>query len=256
MRSANRISLARSILRPVIRVCTSHRTEVLLEAFVQNLADERARSGPLAPVRVVVPNRNVETFLRLKVAERCGIAANLETTFLRKCLAGIAESAVPDARVAETAHVEGHLLALLHDDALLAEPPLAHVRAYLAAAGGDRDALDRRRCQLAALLAQLFDEYAGSRPEMLAAWASQAGLGDDRDLTRWQRALWRAVFGPGGRLAQLASTGGIRFLPLDVLWKEAMAKEPAPFAGKAVHVFGLSYIATVYHRMLAVLGRA
>ncbi|HEX7501143.1 MAG TPA: exodeoxyribonuclease V subunit gamma, partial [Polyangia bacterium] len=159
----------------MIRVCTSHRTEVLLEAFVQNLADERARMGPLAPVCVVVPNRNVETFLRLKVAERCGIAANLETTFLRKFLAGVAESAEPDTRVAETAHVEGHLLALLHDDALLAEPSLAHVRAYLAAADGDRDALDRRRCQLAALLAQLFDEYAGSRPEMLAEWASDAG---------------------------------------------------------------------------------
>ncbi len=257
MRSAERLSVARGILRPVIRVCTSHRTEVLLEAFVQNLADERARSGPLAPVLIVVPNRNVETFLRLRIAERCGIAANLEATFLRKFLAGIAESAVPDARVAETAHVEGHLLALLHDDALLAEPPLAHVRAYLAAAGGDRDALDRRRCQLAALLAQLFDEYAGSRPKMLAAWASDAGdAGEDRDLALWQRALWRAVFGPGGRLAEVASTSGVRVLPLDVLWEEAMAKEPAPFAGKAVHVFGLSYMATVYHRMLAVLARA
>ncbi len=241
----------------MIRVCTSHRTEVLLEAFVQNLADERARSGPLAPVRVVVPNRNVETFLRLKVAERCGIAANLEATFLRKFLTGIVDSAVPDARVAQTAHVEGHLLALLHDDALLAEPPLHHVRAYLGTADGDRDALDRRRCQLAALLAQLFDEYASSRPEMLATWESDASnAGDDRGHALWQRALWRAVFGPGGRLAQLAFASGVRFVRLDVLWEEAMAKEPAPFAGKAVHVFGLSYLATVYHRMLAVLARA
>ena len=240
----------------MIRVCTSHRTEVLLEAFVQNLADERARTGPLAPVCVVVPNRNVETFLRLKVAERCGIAANLETTFLRKFLAGIAESTVPDARVAETSHVEGHLLALLHDDTFLAEPSLAHVRAYLAAASDDRDALDRRRCQLAALLAQLFDEYAGSRREMLGAWASDAGSEPGMAATSWQRALWRAVFGPGGRLARLASASGLRHLPLVVLWDEAMAKRPAPFAGKTVHVFGLSYIATAYHRMLATLARA
>ena len=250
------MSLARGILRPVIRVCTSHRTEVLLETFVQNLADERARTGPLAPVCVVVPNRNVETFLRLKVAELCGIAANLETTFLRKFLAGIAESAVPDTKVAETAHVEGHLLALLHDDALLAEPTLSHVRAYQAAADGDRDALDRRRCQLAALLAQLFDEYAGSRSEMLAAWASDADSEPGMAAASWQRALWRAIFGPGGRLARLASASGLRHLPLVVLWDEAMAKRPAPFAGKTVHVFGLSYIATAYHRMLATLGRA
>ena len=52
----------------VIRVCTSHRTEVLLEAFVERLVEERMRTGPLAPVQVVVPNRNVETYLRLMVA--------------------------------------------------------------------------------------------------------------------------------------------------------------------------------------------
>jgi exodeoxyribonuclease V gamma subunit len=72
----------------------------------------------------------------------------------------------------------------------------------------------------------------------------------------WQRALWRAVFGPDGRLARQASANGIRYLPLDALWDEAMAKKPAPFAGKTVHVFGLSYIATAYHRMLAALARA
>jgi exodeoxyribonuclease V gamma subunit len=269
----------------VIRVATSHRTEVLLEAFVERLVDERRREGPLAPIRVVVPNRNVETFLRLKIAEHCGVAANLETIFLRKFLARLAEGAVADARVASAEHVEGHLLALLHDEGALAEPSLAHVRAYLASAGGDRDALDRRRCQLAAVLAQLFDEYAGSRPEMLVAWAreddpspqpspSGGGRGGGvldlplfsrlvpmpsplrrGGLDDWQRTLWRAVFGRDGRLARQAGASGIRYLPLEALWDEAMRKRPAPFAGKTLHVFGLSYIATAYHRMLATLAR-
>ena len=232
---------------------------MLLEAFVQQLMDERARLGPLAPVRVVVPNRNVETFLRLKVAEHCGIAANLETTFLRKFLVHLAEGAVPHARVADVAHVEGHLLALLHNDAFLAEPSLAHVRAYLASAAADRDALDRRRCQLGALLAQLFDEYAGSRPAMLADWATNAGSAsadEGPSLATWQRALWRAIFGRDGRLANQAAASGVRTLPLDELWDEAMAQKPPPFAGQTVHVFGLSYIAPAYHRMLSTLARA
>jgi exodeoxyribonuclease V gamma subunit len=269
----------------VIRIATSHRTEVLLEAFAERLVDERRREGPLAPIRVVVPNRNVETFLRLKIAERCGVAANLETTFLRKFLAHLAEGAVADARVASVDHVEGHLLALLHDDGWLADPSLAHVRVYLASAGGDRDALDRRRCQLAAMLAQLFDEYAGSRPEMLAAWAREADpspaaprasvgkqlsllpepggpspqpssrLAGRGGVENWQRSLWRAVFGRGGQLARQGAASGIRYLPLEALWNEAMAKTPTPFAGRALHVFGLSYMATAYHRMLAMLAR-
>jgi exodeoxyribonuclease V gamma subunit len=279
------VSWQQGILRAVIRIATSHRTEVLLEAFVERLVDERRREGPLAPIRVVVPNRNVETFLRLKIAEHCGVAANLETTFLRKFLARLAEGAVPDARVASAEHVEGHLLALLHDEGALAEPSLAHVRAYVASASGDRDALDRRRCQLAAVLAQLFDEYAGSRPEMLAEWAREDGLspaaprasvGKQLSLLpepggpspqpsprfagrggveNWQRGLWMAVFGPDGRLARQAGASGVRYLPLEALWDEAMTKRPAPFAGKTLHVFGLSYIATAYHHMLATLAR-
>jgi hypothetical protein len=59
--------------------------------------------------------------------------------------------------------VEAHLLALLHDPVRLDRAELVSVRGYLFAAGGEREALDRRRCQLAAALAHLFDEYAGSR---------------------------------------------------------------------------------------------
>jgi exodeoxyribonuclease V gamma subunit len=240
----------------LIRICTSHGTEVLLDAFVENLADERKRRGPFAPVEVVVPNRNVETYLRLGVCERSGIAANIETTFLRKFLASVAEKAVPGARVADVGHVEGHLLALLHDDGLLARPILAPVREYLVAAGTHRDAVDRRRCQLAAQLAKLFDEYASSRPDMLAAWAKgedDARAGDEAEIRVWQRALWLEIFGPKGRLAKPARD--IRYQSLETLWNEAMAQEPAPFAGQTLHVFGLSYIATAYHRMLAALAR-
>ena len=241
----------------MIRIATSHRTEALLDAFAANLAKERKRNGPMVSVRVVVPNRNVETYLRLRLCERMGIAANLEMTFLRRFLARTAEEASPGSRVADAAHVEGHLLALLHDDTLLAREELAEVRGYLAAAGGDRDALDRRRCQLAAQLAQLFDEYAGSRPDLLSAWAKDKPA-DARAAVR-QRALWLAIFGPTGRLAQ-APTGddGVRvqrFQSLDALWSLAMQKKPAPWAGRAVHLFGLSYVATAYHRMLTELGR-
>lgn len=245
-------------LGPVIRICTSHRTENLLDAFVQNVQDERGRVGPFVPVQVVVPNRNIEAYLRLRVAERCGIAANLEAKFLRGFLTGLAERALPNTKVADATHVECHLLGLLHDDGFLAAPELAPVTAYLTAAGSDRDALDRRRCQLASALARLFEEYAGSRPDLLGAWAQPASVrweGADAELATWQRTLWRAVFAPGGRLDVEAQATGVRHAVLDVLWALAMAQTPPPFAGRTVHVFGLSYMAGAYQRMLASLGR-
>jgi exodeoxyribonuclease V gamma subunit len=238
----------------VIRICTSHRTEVLLDAFAANLTAERKRNGPFAPVRVIVPNRNVEAYLRLKVCEQCGIAANLQTTFLRRFLADIAEGANPGWRVADAAYVEGCLLAVLHDPVLMGQPELADVRRYLDAADSDRDALDRRRGQLAGQLAQLFEEYAVSRPDMLSAWAKGRSATSGHSAV-WQRALWLAVFGPSGRLAEQNATALPKYQSLDVLWPSAVAKRPAPLAGQSVHVFGLSYVARAYHRMVAELGR-
>ena len=63
-------------------------------------------------------------------------------------------------------------MGLFHDFAWLNGPELGPVRDYLQAADGD--GLDRKRVQLAAELAALFDEYAFSRPEMLAAWREGA----------------------------------------------------------------------------------
>ena len=238
----------------MLRIHTSHRTEVLLEALVRELSIERKGRSAFVPSQVVVPNKNIETYLRLGVAERLGIAVNLETRFLRRALAGLAEQALPGNRMADVRVIEGHLLAILHDDAALAAPELSRVRVYLDSAGREPDAMDRRRCQLAARLAHLFDEYAGSRPDMLAAWRTgKARRRGDRE--SWQRVLWLAALGPGGRLERQARADGLRLLPLDQLWNEAVAASPATFAGRTLHVFGLSYIGTTYHRMLERLAR-
>ena len=73
-----------------IQLHHSNRTESLLEALVGHLERERAHSGPsrLRPTLIVVPDRNVETWLKLGVARSLGIAANLEVSLLRRFVAG------------------------------------------------------------------------------------------------------------------------------------------------------------------------
>ena len=186
----------------MIHLTYSNRTEELLAGFVGRAAAERQRRGPYAPLRLVVPNRNVETYVKFGLAEALGIAANLEVSFLRRLLADLTAQVVPGGRLVDAAEMEGHLLALLHDPAFLAAAELGPVREYLAAAGDSADALDRRRCQLAAELATLFDEYAASRPEMLRAWRERLTLADHPNLAgaeRWQRVLWLALFGGPGK---------------------------------------------------------
>ena len=124
------------------------------------------------------------------------------------------------------------------------------MRGYLDPEDADRNALDRRRAQLAAQLAELFDEYAYSRPEMLAAWR-KGGLiaGWDEPLQRWQRDLWLALFGRGGTLV------GPRHARRCPTSSRARRPTRCACAGPA-HVFGISFVARLYRSIFASLGRA
>jgi exodeoxyribonuclease V gamma subunit len=272
----------------MIHLTYSNRTEELLAALVAAVRSERAARGPFAPLALVVPNRSIETYVKFGLAQALGIAANLEVTFLRRMLGRLAERAVAGGRLVDAGEVEGHLLALLHDEALLARPELAPVREYLLATGdgaagtrsdavqstppdGQRDArldarldaIDRRRFQLATRLAQLYDEYAASRPELLRAWRERTTLDQHPTLgplERWQRALWLEVFGgagtvpAGGRAQRWAEASGHTAVTLAELVR-ALERGDAGGAGAPVHVFGVSYIARGYHAALGALAR-
>jgi exodeoxyribonuclease V gamma subunit len=232
----------------MVRLVYSNRTEELLAELAVRVRAQQARDGALVPVRVVVPNANVEAAVRQGVALEAGIAANLDAPLLTRF---VGEAACPPgARVADAESLESMSLALLLDEALLAEPELAPVRAYLRAAGDAPDAIDVRRVQLAARLGRIFEEYTYSRDEMLASWRQGETLdGKHAETERWQRRLWRGIFGEAG--IALARTPRIVPLHEAVDAIEAHPDEPR----RTVHVFGFSHVARTFHRLFERLGR-
>jgi exodeoxyribonuclease V gamma subunit len=231
----------------VIDLSYSNRTEPLLDALADNVAATQATLYD--PVRLLVPNGFVEGYVKQGLARRRGIAAHIEARFLKGFLRDVAEESEPGLRVVDRDVIEGELLALFHDSKRLALAELAPVRGYLAPDDGDRLALDRRRAQLAAKLAELFDEYGYSRPEMLAAW-KKGGLisGWDEPLQRWQRELWLALF---GRTGGLSRNGAVTLPDFFARTAPTALRVPGP-----VHIFGISFVARLYRSIFASLGRA
>jgi exodeoxyribonuclease V gamma subunit len=254
----------------VIRLYTSNYTEALCEALAENLG--AGRTSLFDPVHLVVPNPLVEGYVKQALARRLGIAAHIETQFLRGFLRQVATASAPEILIVDRDLCEGELLALFADPRRLGSRDLGAVRAYLsgaaeAAAGRtvaadaaarddkydtgkyDDEGLDRKRVQLAARVAELFDEYAFSRPEMLAAWR-EGGLVPDLDeaLQRWQRELWLALFGRGGAFTAR------RGMTLPDFFAEVRpeALRPPP----ATHVFGISYVARLYRSIFGSIARA
>lgn len=245
-------------MRAGLTLHTSNRTERLLEALAGAIDARRRESSPLEPVTVAVPGPVVETWLKLGLARATGLLANVRLRYLSGLLDDEVSLALPGARVADGPMLRGLLLRALHDDGLLTRPGLLAVRGYLHAAGESRDAVDRRRYQLADRLARLFEEYGFSRAEMLAAWPGGTVLPGESPVAgveAWQRELWLALFGPGGLAEAEGSLRGERWLPLPGAL-DALAAAPVP-AGPTVpvHLFGFSYLARSFHRLLVLLAR-
>jgi exodeoxyribonuclease V gamma subunit len=246
----------------MIHLRYSNRTEELLRALADDLAAARAAGhGLFEPVPLVVPNPQIETYVKLGVARSNGVAAHLETRYLRGHLAAIVAASAPDVALVDRALLEGELLALFHDERRLAPDDLGPVRAYLAAGGDARDAVDRRRAQLAAELATLYDEYAFARPELLAAWRAGRTLegagapdADKRGTERWERATWLALHGRGGAFEARGRADGRRYLDLPSFFASEQAR--ALEVPRATYVFGISYVARLYRGVFAALGRA
>lgn len=239
----------------MIRVHYSNRTENLVGALVEHLADAGARGGSrastaaaspaltaLTPRVVAVPNADVAAFVKVEVARRAGIASNLHLPFLERALLDCAPANLRD-RVLDRRRLQVALLSVLADEDRAAADNLAPVSQYVDTAEDDDEA-ELRRFQLAHRLSALFVDYSLSRPALLAAWRrGESGMPAAFATTeRWQRALWRALYVDGPWLTlphafEQAAPGELELPP-------------------ALHVFGFSYLARAYYRVFERLGRS
>jgi len=245
------------MLRPMIRLTYSNRTEKLLDALAADLSPSAAAGrNPFEPVRIVVPNRNVETWLRHGLARRLGIAANLEVQQLRRFVGELLREALPGTRLVDGEMLLDLVLSCLLDERRMEHPAFTRLRSYLHAAGDGAEALDLRRFQLAAELARLFDEYGHSRPEMIGAWPREAILaGTPQEETEaWQRRLWLELFGRGGLAEQRAREAGEQWWTLPQLL-ERIGEIGLGKVGRPIHMLGISYVASAFHRIFARLAR-
>ncbi len=181
----------------MITLIYSNQTERLLRELARDIREWRENGAhPLEPVELVVPNRNMETWLTLGLAQSAGVAANLRFNWLNRFIGDLVARVRPgEMKLVDLDTAEAAVLAVLMDEVLLKTPALQPVHRYLygtrtgtgegTAVAGDLkcpapcsgfdayltpDGVDLRRVQLAARLAFLFQEYTFSRPEMIATW--------------------------------------------------------------------------------------
>ncbi|MBK8725704.1 MAG: exodeoxyribonuclease V subunit gamma [Holophagaceae bacterium] len=219
----------------MLRLTYSNRTERLLATLAEALQAEREKFGPWAPIHLVVPNPNVKRYLLDGLSRSLGILANFQVDYLDTLWRRALDPVEPKVRLWNRHAIQGAILSVLAAPGALDAADLAPLKAYLQGEGADL-----KRIQLSEKAAGLLEDYTLSRPDWAAAWmAGRSVSGAPTELEAWQRGLWTRVNRAAGRgpvrwttLAQLLSEGAFRSLVLP----------------PRIHVFGLSYVAEVYHR--------
>jgi len=188
-----------------LRLHESNRGAHLLDALAEALAAEmRGGADLLRTTTVVVPNRAMERFVEQGLARRLGVAANLAFPRLEAFLVGAVDEALADrglGRLLDRRSLERRLLAVLRAPERLQDPAVAPLVAWLGGQEGEGQGV--RIVEMLDRLVTLYEAYAFSRPELLAAWRRGEDGGDadapagDAETRAWQAAVWRAIHGPG-----------------------------------------------------------
>ncbi len=253
----------------MMRLYYANRLESLVAPLAQAVAEQQAER-PLETVVIVVPDafvpgpfgdslesyRALEHFVRFRLAERLGVAANLDFPTLRGYLSRTLEGLNPSLRVLGCQDLQLAVFECLRTPAFRDDPELLVLSNADAAAAADDREIEKRTFELAAKVGTLFHEYAATRRAMLRKWRAGSLVTTEpyRRLERWQRRLYLSLFDSDGALRpQWAAEQSHRCM----LLPDALdALEPStlkPGLPLMLHFFGCSDADPILTRALTVL---
>ena len=209
----------------------------------------------LAPDVILIPQPTLRHWLLQTLAERHGVAANLDlctpSEFVWRLLRAD-RADLPDQSPWDREHLRWRLYALLGaDPGALPSPVRRHLRR---ASGTGLDGVAQAvqaamaRYGLADALAGAFDKYQAYRPDWLRDW--EAGHADSRD--DWQAQLWRQLRRqPGAHRASLLADWLARY---DRDGAQAIGTPPPGLPPRLV-AFGTIHVSPDVLHLLAVVGQ-
>lgn len=251
----------------MIHLHYSNRLEELIDPIGRLVHEDQLRD-PIEHVTIIVPGRAVQEFLKLRLADREGVAANFRFPFLRGYLADLAERASgsasePKIKVLDAGGLQIAVFEYLRQALDAHEADLAAVQAYLAAAPDDPRQRAVRLLQLSARVAWLMREYSTSRRAMLDQWHRGTTLADAGLLEseRWQRRIYLSLFDSDGSLrpewitrATIEPRDGARWMLLPYAFAALDDRHLRQIAPARLHVFGIGYAGPEFIRIFARLG--
>lgn len=226
----------------------------LVESLIANSTALTGRGTELlfSPPTIILPNRNLKTWLYFELARRTGVAANIRFQYLEDFVQSILTECGQAGTIINRNIIHSALITLLQKRLTqedLAKLP-AEVSEYLSSSQSS-DELDQRIYQLSSQLSRVFEEYFLSRDSMLRKWQRGDFISNKepfRSTECWQREIWNLLFGSEGSLTN-ASDSQRRPLLSYMSALDTLPQRTIRLQGE-YHLFGFSYMSRGYLRVI------
>jgi exodeoxyribonuclease V gamma subunit len=192
----------------------SNQLEILLEHLKVNLFKSSKARSLFAKRLLVVPNRTIDAFIRLKMADdpHLSSATGFKTLHLNSFVDLFSEKRVFPTELELTLRIEKEISKIRESEA--EERLWAPLISYL-------EKKDKRLMPLCAHLARYFAKFA------LYGWQEKS-----QENEKWQQQLWNRVFIDGNPFAQL------------------LEKELEQVKGHSIHLFGFNHLSDFHFTLL------
>lgn len=214
----------------MLELLQSNRMQLLVETLCERLQQP---DDPFEPTLVVVQSQGIGQWLKVELAQRLGIAANIECILPAELIWRLYQRVLPN-ELPDESPFSRHLMTwrLMQ---LLPESSENSIQQYLSA-GPD---IQLRLYQLSHVIAGLFDQYLIYRPDWIYAW--ETGKADAE--SPWQSTLWRELLQQSGMDPELHRAN----LHKVFLREVARGKASLP---KQINVLGLASLPAMHMETL------
>lgn len=222
-----------------LHIYTSNRMENLVISLARRLATPQ--QAPLTPEIIVMQSKGMQRWLAIELSKLTGIWANVACPFPNAMVEELFGKVVPEGQT--SAAYDPDLLAWRIMEILpscLQERRFSPLSSYL-----QDDPAGIKLYQLAARIADSFDQYSIFRPGMLEAWEQ----GKENEGEEWQAALWRSMVGDisGRHRGQLKKAFNMAITSGQI--------KPGSLPER-ISVFGISYLPKYHLEILAAAAHA
>jgi exodeoxyribonuclease V gamma subunit len=222
-----------------LNLFTSNRMEVLVDAL-RTVTESRRLHSPFDKEVIVVQSRGMQRWLSMELAARFGVWANGHYPFPNAMVSEMFERIGldhPDTSSFSKEVMTWKIIRLL--PGMIDNNAFTPLRTYLT---DDPDGL--KRFQLAAKIADTFDQYTLYRPDLLAGWERKP----DASPMEWQAILWRMLVAEaaGKHRGSLKDEFCLKLRT----GQNSLASFP-----ERISLFGVSYLPQFYLDMLSAVAK-